>query len=135
MESDKRIRHSHGSLRGRLWLDALLFGLTLVQSIVKMKTGIPIGRYRYAARFHDPLSWDHVFAELPGTLLMCLAIVAPLCALMEWSVRRKMKGLSSILDSGRDTRDSPAKPLTRLWRIATIVYFAAIVLALYVLAR
>ena len=128
MESSERNRNSHGSTRLRLSLYAIIFALILVAPIVEMKTGIPLGRDRSTARFHDALSWDEVWAQLPGTLLLYLVIAAPIFALIEWSIRRKMKGYSSVLDSESERDDSPAKPFTGLWRIATIAYFGVAVL-------
>ena len=135
MESSERNRNSYGSTRLRLSLYAIIFALILVAPIVEMKTGIPLGSDRSTVRFHDPLSWDEVWAQLPGTLLLYLVIAAPIFALIEWSIRRKMKGYSSVLDSESEMDDSPAKPFTGLWRIATIAYFGAAVLALYVYWR
>jgi hypothetical protein len=135
MESSERNRNSYGSTRLRLSLYAIIFALILVAPIVEMKTGIPLGRDRSTARFHDALSWDEVWAQLPGTLLLYLVIAAPIFALIEWSIRRKMKGYSSVLDSESERDDSPAKPFTGLWRIATIAYFGVAVIALYVYWR
>jgi hypothetical protein len=135
MESAERNRKARRDARLRLWLYAMIFALTLAHPIVEMKTGYPIGHYPSTARIRDPLPWEQVWPQLPGTLALSVVITAPLFALIEWSVRRKEKGRSSILDSESEASDSPAKPLTRRWRIATIVYFAAMVLALYVYSR
>ena len=135
METGERNRNPYGSTRLRLCLYAIIFAVILIVPIVEMKTGIPLGRDRSTARFHDPLSWDEVWAQLPGTLLLYLVITAPIFALIEWSIRRKMKGYSSVLDSESETNDSTPKRFTGLWRIATIAYFAGTVLALYVYSK
>jgi hypothetical protein len=135
MESGARNRKARGDARLRLCLYAIIFALMLAHPAIEMKTGVPIGHYRSTARVHPPATWNEVWAQFPGTLVLCIVITTPLFALIEWSVRRKEKGLSSILDSGSEASESPAKPLTRRWRIATIVYFAAMVLALYVYSR
>ena len=138
MQPDERNRNLYGGIRLRLCLYAIIFAVMLVLPIVEMKTGIPLGNrstYRTADRYHDPLSWQEVLAQLPAALLPYLVIALLLIALVEWSIRRKMRGARSIFDSENETSDSPPKRFTAPWRVATIVYFAGAVIALYVYSK
>lgn len=135
MEPGEHSRNPYGSTRLKLCVYAAIFALILVLPIVEMKTGIPLGRYRSIARYHDPLSWGEVLAQLPAMLLPYLAVAVPIIALIEWSIRRKLRGAPSILDDDDETDDFPPKRFTRPWRVATIVYAAAAVIALYVYSK
>lgn len=128
MKTGERNRISFESTRSRLGLYAIGFALMLVPSIVEMKTGIPLGGNWPAA----PLSWNELWAQLSDTLLLYLAIAVPIFALIEWSIRRRMKGYSWVSESESETSDSPPKPFTGPWRIANFAYCGVLVIALYV---
>jgi hypothetical protein len=135
MQPDERNRSLHGGIRLRLCLYAIIFAVMLVIPVVEVKTGVPLGNNRTTDRYHDPLSWQEVLAQLPATLLPYLVIAVLVIALVEWSIRRKMRGARSIFDSESETSDSPPKRFTAPWRVATIVYFAGAVIALYVYSK
>ena len=132
MEPDERERNLYGSTRLRLGVYALVFAVVSIFPIVELKTGIPLGRYRPTARYHDPLSWNELWTQLPATLFPYFVGALVVTALLEWHFRRKMKGASSILDYGYETDDSSPKRFTRPWLVATICYSAGATIALCV---
>ncbi|HEV8659668.1 MAG TPA: hypothetical protein VGS96_13725 [Thermoanaerobaculia bacterium] len=138
MERDERNQNPRERFRLRLFLYSIIFAAILIPPVVEMKTGIRLGArniYRTPDRFHDPLSWEAVWAQLPFTLLPYLVIAVTLITFIEWSIRRKMQGVRSILDSESETNESRPKRFTARWRIATIAYSAAIVIALYAYSK
>ena len=129
MKSDQSNQSQYGGIRLRLGVYALVFAVASVFPIVELKTGIPLGRYRPDARYHDPLSWSELWTQLPATLFPYFVGALVLIALLEWNFHRKMKGTSSILEYEYETDDSPPKRFTRLWLVSTISYFAVAVIA------
>lgn len=129
MKSDDSNQSQYGGFLLRLGVYALVFAVASVFPIIELKTGIPLGRYRPDARYHDPLSWSELWTQLPATLFPYFVGALVLIALLEWNFHRKMKGASSILEYEYETDDSPPKRFTRLWLVSTIGYFAVAVIA------
>src|SRR6266540_1576060 len=101
MEGSERNQKPRESSRLRLFLYSIIFAAILIPPVVEMKSGIRLGArniYRTPDRIHDPLSWEAVWAQLPAALLPYLVIAVTLIAFIEWSIRRKMKGVRSIFD-------------------------------------
>jgi hypothetical protein len=120
----ERNQNRHGSGLWRLGIYSIGFALTLVPLIIEIKTGIPIGRGRESRASHDSRSWDEVWTELlePSRLPMYLAIFMVLIVVVELYFRFG-KTQEDEDDEAKDRlEDSPAKPFTRLWLIATGAY-------------
>jgi len=128
----ERNRNRYGSGLLRLGIYAIIFTLTLVPLIIEIKTGIPIGRGRGSRASHDSRSWDEVWTELlePDRLPMYLAIFMVLIVVAELYFRSGKTQEDENEEAKGQLEDSPAKPFTRLWLIATGVYTVAL-LALY----
>ena len=133
MKINERNRNRYGSTRLRLWLYAVIFALSMAPFIVEMKTGIPIGKGRGYRTFHDPRSWDEVWTQLleltKGPLFLAVFVAG--IAITEWWIRFGRTQEDADEDANDHLSDTPAKPLTRLWLIATFGYMVALI-ALYV---
>ena len=134
MKINERNRHRYGSTRLRLGLFAIVLALAMGLATVEIKTGIPIGKGRAYRAFHDPRSWDEVWTEWLEEGPFYLAVWAAIFVLTECWIRFGKTQEDVDHDANDRLNGAPAKPLTRLWLIATLGYMAALV-ALYLFAR
>ena len=132
MKINERNRNRYGSGRLRLGIYSIIFALALVPPIIEIKTGIPIGRGSAYRATHEPRNWGAVWTQLlePDGLPLYLAIFMVVIVAAELFFRIGKTQGDEDEDAGDHLGDSPAKPFTRLWLIATGVY-TVMLIALY----
>lgn len=115
----------------RLGIYSIIFALTLVPLIIEINTGIPIGEGSAYRATHDPRNWGEVWTQLlePDRLPLYLAIFMVVIVAAELFFRFGKTQKDEDEDAGDHLGDSPAKPFTRLWIIATSGYTAVLIIA------
>jgi hypothetical protein len=125
-------KNRYGSVRLRLLLYAFILAFCLIPIVIEEKTGIPLARDRRYGNYHDPLSWDEVWARLLelDRLPLYFAIFVVGCAVVEWRLRFGKTEEEEEQEQKEAESAFPPKRFTRLWLLATGGYMVVLI-ALY----
>lgn len=132
MKPNARNRSRYGTFRMRMAIYAFLIAFVSIPVLWELKTGIPVGKGRAYRPMQDERSWGEVWTELlqPERLPLYLALFVVLIVAMELWVRFGKTPEDADEDAADESSEARAKPLTRVWLVATIGY-AAVVAAVY----
>ena len=134
MKINERKRNTYISGRVRLGIYSIFLAICLGLPIIELKTGYFFS-FRSRTRYvHDPWSWDEVWThlkQLPDDLFIYLGIFVFLIVVTELWIRFGKTQEAVDEDANDHLSDSPPKPFTRPWLIATLGYVVLLIVLLY----